>query len=97
MYARTFFRHFSTPDHNGFLNDASVTFIDKTDLSDPLKRENVWRETLMTMPSYGPNVEDSVRVLPFDNIKSWHVLFCLHIALYRLLRRLIFPDWSYGR
>ena len=34
------FRHFSSPGHNGFLNDVSVTFIDKTDPSDPLKREN---------------------------------------------------------
>ena len=35
-----FFRHFSSPGHNGFFNDVSVTFIDKTDPSDPLKREN---------------------------------------------------------
>ena len=34
------FRHFSRPGHNGFLNDVSVTFIDKPDPSDPLKREN---------------------------------------------------------
>ena len=40
------FRHFSSPGDNGFLNDVSVTFIDKTNPSDPLKRENYWRETL---------------------------------------------------
>ena len=60
MYARTLVRHFSSPDHNGFLNDVSVTFIDKTDPSDPLKRENFWRETLMTMAPYGFNIEDSL-------------------------------------
>ena len=39
------FRQFSSPGHNGFLSDVSVTFIDKTDPSDPLKHENYWRET----------------------------------------------------
>ena len=56
------FWHFSSPGHNGFLNDVSLTFIDKTDPSDPLKRENFWRETLMTMGPYGLNIEDSVWV-----------------------------------
>ena len=31
------FWHFSSPGHNGFLNDVSVTSIGKTDPSDPLK------------------------------------------------------------
>ena len=52
--------HFSSPAHNDFLNDISVTFIDKTDPSDPLKRENFWRETLITMGPSGLNIEDSV-------------------------------------
>ena len=34
------FRHFSCPDRNGFLNNVSITFIDKTDPSGPLKRED---------------------------------------------------------
>ena len=54
------FQHFSSPGHNGFLNDVSVTFIEKTDPSDPLKRENFWRKLLMTMAPHGLNVEDSV-------------------------------------
>ena len=33
------YRHISSPDHMGILNDVSVTFIDKTDGSDPKKRE----------------------------------------------------------
>ena len=54
------FRTFSTAGHNGSINDVSVTFIDKADLSDPLKRENFWRETLWTMEPYGLSIEDSV-------------------------------------
>ena len=43
------FQHFSSPGHNGFLNDIFVAFIDKTDPSDPLKCTNFWQETLMAM------------------------------------------------
>ena len=32
--------HFSTKCHNSFLDDVSVTFIDKTDPKDPNKREH---------------------------------------------------------
>ena len=46
--------------HNGFLNDVSITFIDKTDPTDPLRREDYWRQTLKTVVSYGLNIEDSV-------------------------------------
>ena len=54
------FRHFSSPGRNGFLNDVSITFIDKTDPSDPLKREDYRRRTLETMALFGLNIEDSV-------------------------------------
>ena len=33
------FEHFSSDDHNGFLEDCGITFIDKTDRSDPTRRE----------------------------------------------------------
>ena len=46
--------------HNGFLNDVSITFIDKTDPTDPLRREDYWRQTLKTVVWYGLNIEDSV-------------------------------------
>ena len=36
------FRYSSSPGHNGFLNDVSVTFIDKTYPSDPLKCKGFW-------------------------------------------------------
>ena len=34
------YRHFSSPGHRGFLNSVPVTLIDKTDGSDPKKRED---------------------------------------------------------
>ena len=46
--------------HQGFLNEASVTFIDKTDGKDPKKRERYWMQTLKTMGPYGLNIADSV-------------------------------------
>ena len=54
------FSHFSITGHDGVLNDDSITFIDKTDPSDPLRREDYWRQTLKTMVPYGLNIEDSV-------------------------------------
>ena len=54
------FRHFSSPGHNGFLNDVSIAFIDKADPSDPFKREDYWRRTLKTMAPFGLNIEGSV-------------------------------------
>ena len=46
--------------HGGFLNDVSITSIDKTDPSDLLRRKGYWRQTLETMALYGLNIEDSV-------------------------------------
>ena len=51
------FNHFCTSGHCGFL--VSLTFIDKTDPSDPLKKEDYWRTTLKTMASFGLNIEES--------------------------------------
>ena len=33
------FQHFHSEEHDGFLQDCSITFIDKTDGSDPTRRE----------------------------------------------------------
>ena len=53
------FRHFSSPGRNGFLNDVSITFIDKTDPSNPLKREDYSKRTFKTMIPFGLNIEDN--------------------------------------
>ena len=52
-------KHFSGPGRNGFLNDVSITFIDKTGFSDPLKREDYWRITLKTMTAFRLNIEEN--------------------------------------
>ena len=54
------FSHFSMAGPGGFLSDVSITFIDKTDLSDPLRREDYWRQTLKTMVPHGLNIVGSV-------------------------------------
>ena len=54
------FNHFCTSGHCGFLENVSLTFIDKTYPSDPLKREYYWRSTLNTMAPFGLNIEESV-------------------------------------
>ena len=47
-------------DAVAFILTLLITLIDKTDLLDPLKREDYWRCTLCTMATYGLNVEGSV-------------------------------------
>ena len=54
------FRHFEENGHQGFLQDISITLIDKTDGSNPRKRENFWIDTLNTLHPSGLNFEDSV-------------------------------------
>ena len=54
------YSHFESEGHNGFLKDVSITLIDKTDVSDPTKRETFWMHTLKTLAPYGVNVEDGI-------------------------------------
>ena len=56
---RHLYDHFIEKDHKEFLQDVSITFIDKTDPSDPLKREKYWRDTLKTFAPYGLNISES--------------------------------------
>ena len=50
------FEHFHSEEHNGFLQDCSITFIDNTDGSDPTRREEYWCEVLKTVALYGLNM-----------------------------------------
>ena len=43
-----------------FLEDVSVTLIDKTDGSDPTKRETFWMHMLKTLAPYGLNVKNGI-------------------------------------
>ena len=54
------YRYFSSPSHRWFLNDVSVTLIDKTDGSDPRKWEDYWIKDVKATAPYGINIEDSV-------------------------------------
>ena len=49
------FEHFAADNHNCFLNDYSITLIDKTDGLDPTRREEYWRKVLKAVSSYGLN------------------------------------------
>ena len=46
------FEHFSSNDRNGFLEDGSITLIDKTDASDLTRREKYQRKVLKTVTTY---------------------------------------------
>ena len=50
------FEHFNVDGHSGFLENVSITFIDKTDPSNPEKQENYWIQTLKTIVPCGLNV-----------------------------------------
>ena len=51
------FEHFNEEGYHGFLEDVLITFIDKTHPSEPLKRENYWKNVLKTMAPLGLNIE----------------------------------------
>ena len=52
--------HFNSEGHTVFLENVSVTFIDKTDLENPEKRENYLIDTLKTMIPWSLNILNSV-------------------------------------
>ena len=62
------FKHFSSNDHHGFLEDYSITLTDKTDGSDPPKREEYWRRILKAVTPYRLNTIDWLFYLG----KSYH-------------------------
>ena len=44
--------HFAFNGHNGFLEDCTITLIDKTDGADATRREEYWKRALKTESSY---------------------------------------------
>ena len=52
------FENFASEGHCSFLEDITITFIDKTDPKDTNRREHYWRHTLKAMTPLGLNVED---------------------------------------
>ena len=57
---RHLYENFNLPGRSRFLNDVSVTLIDKTDPKNPTKRDNFWIQTLKTKAAPGLNVEDGI-------------------------------------
>ena len=50
--------HFLSEDHDGLVNNVVTIFIDKTDPSDPERREEFWRTKLRTLAPHGLNIEE---------------------------------------
>ena len=57
---RHLYEHSSSVGHFGYLEHVSITLTDKTDPSEPLKREDYWQRTLCLMAPYDLNIEDHV-------------------------------------
>ena len=54
------YKYFGREEHTEFLDYVSIALIDKTDGSNPTKRENYWMQTLKAYAPYGLNVADSI-------------------------------------
>ena len=50
------YEHFCGSEHSGFLIDVSITFIDKTDPTNPLQRESYWKHISKAFAPYGLNI-----------------------------------------
>ena len=72
---RHLYEHYPSIGHCVFLEHVSIILNDKTDPSDPLKRQNYWRQTLCTMAPYGLNIEDQVWSIPLQLYKLKGFLF----------------------
>ena len=48
--------HFLSESHNGFITEVEIVFIDKTYLSDLIRRDKFWRPKLKTSASDGLNL-----------------------------------------
>ena len=51
--------HILKDDHHGFEKDVTICLIDKTQSSDPHKREYYWMRILKTLAPFGLNTEDT--------------------------------------
>ena len=56
------YEHFCDGEHSGFLNDVSITFVDKTDPVNSLQTEteNYWKHTLKIFAPYDLNIKKNV-------------------------------------
>ena len=54
------YKHFESEKYTEFLDDVSLTLIDKTGGSNPTKRENYWMQSLKEFAPYSLSVVDSI-------------------------------------
>ena len=60
------FKHFSSMEPNGFLNNVSIALINKSDGKNLKKRKIYWKRNLKTYLPFGLNEEDSVSPTPYS-------------------------------
>ena len=49
--------HFLSEDQDSLLNNVEIKLIDKTDPSDPERREEFWKTKLRTLATLGLNID----------------------------------------
>ena len=69
---RHLYEHYSGVGDCEFLEHLSITLIDKTNPSDPLRREDFWRRLFCTMASYGLNIDETMYDQFHLNFKKFH-------------------------
>ena len=55
---KLFHQHFLSEGHHGLANNFEISLIDKTDSSDPTRREFFWIRLLKTYHPLGLNIEE---------------------------------------
>ena len=53
-----FHQHFLSEGHNGLQSDCEIILIDKTDPTDPTRREYFWMRKLKTVAPFGLNIDE---------------------------------------
>ena len=78
------YEHLCDSEYSGFLHDASITFIGKTEPTNSLQRKNYWKHTLKTFAPYGLNIKENVWLFVFTLIGIIYVVVAaLTLIAYR--------------
>ena len=60
-----FHQYFLSEGHHGLVNDCEITLINKTDSSDPTRRECFWIRLHITYYPFGLNIEEEMQLSIF--------------------------------
>ena len=77
--------HFNDSEHSSFLNDVSITVIDKTEPTNPLQNENYWKLTLKTFAPYGLNIKENVYLFHCFFVFAGIGIVCVLVAALTLI------------